>query len=712
MLSFRYSLVASLLAALTIAVGRGPTCDADENDTAAAKEQQLIRVLQSDASKADKAITCKQLAIWGTADAVPALAALLPDEELTSWSRIALEAIPDPAAAAALREALATLQGRTLIGVINSIGVRGDAEAVDGLTTRLKDADAEVASAAAVALGKIGDAAATGSLRRALSDAPDAVRSAVAEGCVLCAERLLADGKTAEAAALYDEVRQADVPKQRVVEATRGAILARQAAGVSLLVEQLKSGDKSLVAIGLSTARELSGPGVTKALVAELDNIAPAQQALLILALADRGDAEAMPAMLQAAKSKTSQVRIAAVNFLKQLGDESCVSVLLQVATDDETNVAQAAKTALEALAGDGVDADLASRLEQARGKERQVLIELVGRRRIAAVPALLAAVEDADPQIRAAALTALGEVATLDDLSVLITRVVAPPHAEDTQVAQQALSAACVRMPQREACAEKLAAALVQAPLPAKVAILETLSAMGGATALQTVGAAAKDPDPQLQDTATRLLGSWMTVDAAPVLLDLAKAPSGKYKVRALRGYLRLPRQFSMTEEQRVAMCRNALQAAERDEERKLVLEVIERYPSIDMYRLAVEASRIPSLKHDAAAVALAVAQKIGGSADVQALLEQLGQKPVKIEIIQAQYGAGTTQKDVTEILRRHVRDLPLIVLPSSSYNSAFGGDPAPGVVKQLKVQYRMDGQAGEAVFTENATIMLPMPK
>ena len=38
-------------------------------------------------------------------------------------------------------------------GMINSIGVRQDAKAVDLLTTKLQDPDAEVASAAAVALG-------------------------------------------------------------------------------------------------------------------------------------------------------------------------------------------------------------------------------------------------------------------------------------------------------------------------------------------------------------------------------------------------------------------------------------------------------------------------------------------------------------------------------------------------------------------------------
>jgi hypothetical protein len=389
------------------------------------------------------------------------------------------------------------------------------------------------------------------------------------------------------------------------------------------------------------------------------------------------------------------------------------VPALLDIALDADSDVAQAARAAIEDLPGDDVDADLAARLSKATGPMRLVLIQLAGQRRIvAAVPALLKAADDSDTQIRTAALTALGSTVTSDDLSVLIGRVVTPERDDETPVAVQALQAASIRMPDGEVCAAQLAAALPRASTPAKSAILEILGAMGGAKALETVGAAAKDKSPELQDTASRLLGEWMTVDAAPVLLDLATtAPADKYKIRALRGYIRLVRQFVLPDEKRVEMCRAALNVAQRDAEKQLVLEVMERYPSVDMLRFAAELAKVPSLKNDAARISLAIAQKVGGSVDVQQLLAQVGHDPVEVEIVKAEYGAGTKFKDVTEALRRHVRDFPLIVLSSSSYNSSLGGDPVPGVVKQLKVQYRINGKAGEATFAENDTIMLPTP-
>jgi hypothetical protein len=201
--------------------------------------------------------------------------------------------------------------------------------------------------------------------------------------------------------------------------------------------------------------------------------------------------------------------------------------------------------------------------------------------------------------------------------------------------------------------------------------------------------------------------------VDAAPTLLSLAKsAPENKYKVRALRGYLGLARKFAMPEPQRVEMCRNAVDVALRVDEQKLALDVLTLHPSPEGLNLAIRMKQTASLRDAATAATLVIAQKLGGQGvDVQKLLAGAGLDPVKLEIVKAVYGAGAAQKDVTEVVRKQAGNLPLITLASSSYNASFGGDPAPGVVKQLKSQYRINGKTGEAVFAENDLIILPLP-
>lgn len=686
---------------------------ADGPNASPEKENELLAVLRSDAPAAEKAVTCKLLAIHGSSAAVPDLAQLLPDAQLSSWARIALEAIPGEAAAGALLKATDSLEGILLVGTINSIGVRRDANAADSLITRLQDKDAEVASAAAVALGRIGNADAVKSLRGALTVAPVKVRSAVAEGCVLCAERLYAEGKAAEAAEIYDEVRQADVPKQRIIEATRGAILARNQEGIPLLLEQLQSTDKGLFQLALGTAREFPGGEVDKALATELVRATPQRAALIIQAMADRPDTVVLTAVLQAAGQGPKQVRLSAIDAIGRVGDASCLPALLEVALEADADLSQTAKTALANLPSEKVDAQIAALLPNAKGNAYPLLIELVGQRRIDAVPELLNALDHADKTVRTAALSALGETVSLPRISVLIAQVVAPKHAEDAMAAQQALKAASIRMPDREACAAELAAAMQRSPAPKKSILLEILGDVGGTKALQTLAAAAKSADPELQDTGSRLLGKWNSVDAAPVLLDLAKnAPAERYQVRALRGYIGLARKFAMPEQQRAAMCQQALDAARQPAEQKLVLDVLALHPSAEALALAIKTMRVPGLKEDATQATLVIAQKLSGKVDVSDQLSKAGLDKVKLEIIKAEYGAGSTQKDVTEVLRKQAGDLPLIALASSGYNASFGGDPLPGSVKQLKIQYRINGKTGEATFAENALIILPMPK
>jgi len=579
------------------------------------QEAALLAILRSDAPGGEKAIACKKLAIHGSSEAVPDLAKLLSDPQLSSWARTALESIPGQASDEALRKAAESLEGRLLIGMINSIGVRRDAGAVTLLTKRLQDKDAadiEVTSAAAVALGRIGTPEAAKVLRASLTINPPKVRSAVAEGCVLCAERALKDGKGPDAAAIYDEVRKADVPKQRVIEATRGAILARGPEGLPLLVEQLRSADKRFFQLALGTAREFPGTEIDKSLAAELGQATPGNAALIIQAMADRKSV-VLPAIVKASTEGPKEVRLSAISALARVGDVSCLPGLLAAAVDADADLAQTAKTTLAELPGEKVDAEIVALLNKADGKSYPLLIELVGQRRIDAQPVLLKALESSDKAVRSAAFIALGETVPLSGLSVLIAHVVSPKKAEDAEAAQKALNAASVRMPDREVCAAELTTAFDSSSAAAKAILIETLANVGGTKALATIGKAAKSDNAEMQDAGSRLLGKWSTLDAAPVLLDLAKtAPDDKYKVRALRGYIGMARKFPMPDKQRAEMCQTAFDASLQEAEQTLVLDVLKVQPSLDTLQVALKIMQDPEWKETAAPVAVAIAQKL----------------------------------------------------------------------------------------------------
>jgi HEAT repeat protein len=579
---------------------------------------RLVAVLRSPAAEFDKAKACQRLAVVGDKEAIAALAALLADEKLSHYARFGLEANPDPAVDEALRRAMASLKGKFLVGVIDSIGCRKDAAAIGGLAQRLADPDPQVAAAAAGALGRIGSPEAAKILQQSLGAAA-ALRGAVADAMLACAESLSAGGKANEAVALYDTLAKADVPIQVRVAAVRGAILVRGAAGLPRLSESLRAADPALFAAALRVARELPLPEVTRLLLDEMTLMRPERKALVILALGDRGDPVALPTVFQAAKSGPPEVRAAALCVLITMGRPAeVVPVLLQAAFESDAEVAQTAQAGLVEIRGTEADPALLDLLQRSTdAKVRRVLVDAVGQRRIvSAVPLLVKAAKDADVGIRLSAVKSLGETAGPDQLPELVAAFLAARTPDDTAALQNTLTAISVRTKDRDACVVKLLAAAAAAPIASRSTMLDIAGNIGGGAALQAVVAAAKGGDPQLQDAAFRILGQWMTADAAPELLMLAKtAGNEKLKTRALRGYIRIARQLQLSQDQRLAMCRQAIAAASRNEEKRLALDALRRAQTAPSLDLAAQHLSEPALRDAAAAAAVAIAERLVGT-------------------------------------------------------------------------------------------------
>jgi HEAT repeat protein len=573
--------------AVLLAAGQSRAAAADNAGSPEATQRELLKLLQSDAPPQDKAIACKKLAIYGTKDAVPALAALLSDPQLSSWARIALEAIPDPSVDAALREAAGKLQGSLLVAVINSVRYRRDAQAIPLLANHLKDPNADVAIAAAAALGHIGGDAAARALEASLADAPARVRSAVAQACVECAERYLAEGKSADAVKLCDRVRGADVPKHVVLEATRGAILSRQSAGLPLLLEQVRSPDKAAFNLGLRAARELPGRDVTEALAAEIGRAAADRQPLILLAVADRTDAAVMPAVLQATRSSAPALQRAALGVLEHLGSVSSIPALLDAAVASDAALAKQATGVLGRLPGSDVDTDLLGRLEKATGKTRQVLLEVAGQRHLAkALPVVVVDLADRDAGIRRAAvlaLGALGEAPQTADLVRLLQQPSSAPQRADLEKALLALGTRC-----GAACVPHVVPLMKNSEGAVRIIALQTLAAMGGTEALTAVRAALDDKDEAVQDEAVRTLSTWPNnwpddEGVAEPLLALAK--SGKklsHQVLGLRGYLQFVQEDrKLKNDEKVARVTEVRPLLQRPDETRLAIAALGNIPA-----------------------------------------------------------------------------------------------------------------------------------
>ena len=584
-----------------------------------ADEGKLIAVIHSSsATHKAKVDACRGLALIATDKSIAPLVALLGDEKLSHMARYALETIKDPAVDTAFRDALGRLKGMPLVGVIGSIGVRRDVRAVKPLANILMQHDAgpEVTEAAVRALGSIGNMAAAEMLQTALEHAPSGNKLAIAEGLFRCAETLAAEGHRDVTIEIYDQLREADAPHQVRGGAVRGAILARGSEGTSLIREYLRSDDYIMFSAACQAALELPAGDVTRALTASLKQLPADNKILVIWTLGKRGDPTAIPMLSAAANDGEKSVRIAAIKAMPQIGHASAVPALADLLGATDGEISQAAQQALAAIPGDQADAAIMAMLDSGETAPRLMALELIGRRRmVKSIPALLKVAAGSDAKVRPAALKRVGELGRPTEFSALLDLLMQFEVRQDLDAAEQALSAVCAKADNPGSYTSKLTSRLSKASPAQKGALLRVLSVIGGTDALKAVREAAKDSNAQVSDAATRVLCSWKTADAAGDLLTLAMNSSNQSrKTAALRGYINLVRDDTLSTREKMSMCRQAAALIQRNEEKKLLLGVLSTIPSADALSMAMSHLDDPATTLEASFAAVAISEKIVG--------------------------------------------------------------------------------------------------
>lgn len=584
----------------------------------------LIAVLkQADAPLFDKARACQKLADVGTRDAVPALAALLADEKLGNYARSGLERIPDPSADDALRDALGKLRGNLLVGVVNSIGVRRDPKAVGALIELARDRSKGAATAALAALGRIATAEAIDELRKALTTGPAELRPATAEGCLLAAEGLAAQGKRDAAVALFDAVRAAEVPQAYRLAATHGAILARQTAGVPLLIEQLKSDDRAMLGVALGVIRELPGPEVAPAVAAELAKAKPALQVLLVKALADRGDAAVCGAIEALAASDAPEVRTEALAALGKIGGPSSLPVLLKALETGKSDAESAAAAAsLTRITVKDANLTILKAMPSAPPATRARLITVLGHRNATEATAeILKQAAAPEAAVSEAAFAALATLARPADVPEMIRLTLACKDDSVRGAAERAVLATCARLPDAAVRADTLVAALGESKdAAARGSLVRMLAGIADAKAFAAVQSALSDPDAAVRGRAIRCLGDWPDATPATVLLGIVKsAADPAERSVALRGAVRMAGMVAAASPtpspQAIAWMTEANQAVRSDvNEKRLILSGLANLKSVEGLQLVQPYLADPAVEAEAAQAVIQIARQMPG--------------------------------------------------------------------------------------------------
>lgn len=598
----------------------------------AALESTLLEILDdSAATREARDYALRNLALVGGEDSVVPLANLLATSGSAELARAALERMPGAGEdggdriARTLRWQWLRLNHTQRIGVITTLGERGDRTAARLIAGQLNARDEAMATAAAGALGKLGTPSAQralrGELRRLARRAPVGTWSARQQAV---ADALLAASKgttlTTNSRWLLEHTRE-----------TATAWPARGAALSGLAGSSAPASEKIAL---LADAAQTSGPlqSLAIALLAPLpegaagDALARAWKSTgdpaALVALGARHEPAASEALRTAVREGVSLADAAQAATLSH--DVELIPLLLQQAAATKGGEQDAVREALlrieapgtaealiAALRGDAGTSATATRAEAARA--------LAGRTEHTALPVLLAMAQDAaEPApMRLEAIRALPGVSTPADIPQLIDLLPTSSVPRERAELERVLAAVGGTGDGAKVAADLLDGLRRTRTVEARNALMLALARTAAPAARSQLVAAANNSEEPARAAALRALGEFPSDVVAADLLQIARrlAPRGKAAgsathTAAVRAYLELieRRIDARPAGSSIALLHQSLTMRPGETEKKRILGLAGRIPSYDALALARELGRERGLDAEAAAAVLAL--------------------------------------------------------------------------------------------------------
>lgn len=578
-------------------------------------EHRFLALLRDPAAtEAAKDFACRQISLIASQRAVPALAALLPDPHLSGIARQALERIPDRRADEPLRKALRELRGPTRLGVIGSLGERRDPRAVRPLRALLRDPDPAVASAAAVALGKIGTASAARALLEHRQRTPQpALREALNDGCLRAAWHRARQHDLRTGVRIFDDFFTRETSDHLRLAGFEGLLFAQPAEAPRRILTALDGTDEILRRAAASAIAEITEAAALAQIANGLGRVRPEGQVAALRVLQSPKDTMFRSAVRALLERGAPAARTAALEALGVIGEAADVSLLARWAATGAPAESRAARAALVNLTGRGVEEALMARLSGSDvGVRLELLRALAARGTGPAADTVARLLRDPEPRVVEAALTALGSVGNENHVRLLADHFIASRSDAQRQASLGALESIAGRF--KAKAAPPLLAALHPAAPSDRAALLPLLSTVGGPEALNALRDGLGDADAGVRDAAARTVADWPDAAAIPILAELARASTeSAHRALAFRGYVRLVRESEAAPDVKLRQLSEALELARTDAERRAVVGALGEVATPEaLARVARVLTQHAALADEAGAAAVRIIAKL----------------------------------------------------------------------------------------------------
>ena len=214
---------------------------------------------------------------------------------------------------------------------------------------------------------------------------------------------------------------------------------------------------------------------------------------------------------------------------------------------------------------------------------------------------------------VRTAAIRALKNLGSVEDLPLLAGYVFTAASAEEREALKQTVTALANRVPEIEKRAGFLLQALSNPQFQTGMSAVsrdpafEILAGIGGKKALAFIFDKTKSRDPLVRSAAVRSLAKWVDFRAAPELLAVCKASAtGEHQRLTFESYVNLTIAAPLSPQKKLRMFKDVMTAARDVEQEKFVLSnlgYVKLYETLDFLEPYLGNAELQAAAADAAA-------------------------------------------------------------------------------------------------------------
>ena len=580
-------------------------------------ETMLIEFLESTASLPAKRFVCECLSIYGSDESVPVLEELLSESETESMALFALERISSDDAAEVLIDALSGAKGTLKVDIINALGHRREENALEDIIPMINDKDETVAYAAISAVGRTGGDKAAEALKAAMSDTDNRFSADIINAYLKCAESYSVQGEKQKALKIYQSLENSQYNNHVRYAALKGIIKNSDQSGTDVIVSffENENADQHLIAIALVTEIPLS-EDVTP-IVKSMSKMKSEDQMRLLSALAGRKEKSVVNMMVKMTDNTDEQIRLAALEALSLSGDSDTALLFAQIAAVGKAPEKTVARAGLDRLNAPGADELIVNSISQAADPLKIELIRCTAPRYITtAAPLLVYELENTNDKVRVAAIKALKEIGSSEQLDPLITYHMKTKNEKEMKSLEGTIVAICNRLPDTQSQAAPLLNKYDKIKdSRTKTSYLEMMGKIGDPKSLNVLNSALKDKNDDIKTSAIRGLSDWPDMKPADELLTIAKTSTNEiHQTLALRGYLNLlGHDKGLEPPDKFGKYKEAMDLAAGVAEKKQILSGIARIRNKEAFEFAAQYLDDVALKSEAEMAVLRISWRLG---------------------------------------------------------------------------------------------------